>query len=61
MDSGKQTEGFRREGVGGWVRLVIGIKEGRDCMEHWVLYGNNVSRNTTSKTNDVYMVTNITQ
>jgi len=23
--------------VGGWVSLVMGIKEGRFCMEHWVL------------------------
>ena len=23
-------------GVGGWVSLVMGIKEGMYCMEHWV-------------------------
>ena len=39
--------------VGGWVVLVIGIKEGMCGMEHWVLQGNNESWNTTSKTNDV--------
>ena len=53
MDSGKQTEGFRGEGMGGWASLVMGIKEGMYCMEHWVLYANNESWNTTSKTNDV--------
>ena len=53
MDSGKQTESFRGEGVGGWVSLVMDIKEGMDCMEYWVLYPNIESWNTTSKTNDV--------
>ena len=53
MDSEKQTEGFRGEGVGGWVSPVMGIKEGTYCMEHWVLYENNGSWITTSKTNDV--------
>ena len=52
MDSEKQTEGFRGVGVGEWDRLVMGIKEGTYCMEHWVLYANNESWNTTSKTND---------
>lgn len=37
-------------GLGGWV---MGIKEGMDCMEHWVLYVNNESWNSASKTNDV--------
>ena len=36
-------------GVWEWVTLVMGIKEGMDCMEHWVLYKNNDSWNTTSK------------
>ena len=40
-------------GMGGWVSLVMFIKEGTYCMEHWVLYANNESWNTTSKTNDV--------
>ena len=34
-------------------RLVMGIKEGTYCMENWVLYTNNESWNTTSKTKDV--------
>ena len=55
MDSGKQNEGFRGEGrgVGDWVSLVIGSKEGTYCIEHWVLYANNESWNTASKTKDV--------
>ena len=53
MDSGKQTEGFRGEGVGNWDRALMGSKEGTYCMEHWVLYPNNESWNTTSKTKDV--------
>ena len=27
--------------VGGWVSLVVGSKEGTDCMEHWVWCINN--------------------
>ena len=53
MDSGKQTEGFRGEGVEDWDRPVMGIKEGTYCMEHWVLYTNDKTWNTTSKTNEV--------
>ena len=53
MDSEKQTEGFRGQGVGGWVSLVMGIKEGAYCLEQWVLYENSESWITTSKTNDV--------
>ena len=53
MDSGKQTGGFRGEGVGDWDRPVMGIKESTYCMEHWVLHANNESWNTTSKTKDV--------
>ena len=49
MDSGKQTQGFR----GDWDGPVMGIKEGTYCMQHWVLYANNESWNTTSKTKDV--------
>lgn len=37
----------------GWVSPVMCIKEGTHCMEHWVLYANNESWNTTSKTNNV--------
>ena len=40
-------------GEGGLVSPVMGIKEGTYCMEHWVLYENNGSWITTSKTNDV--------
>ena len=29
------------KGVGGWVSLAVGIKEGTDCMEHWVWCKNN--------------------
>ena len=50
MDSGKQTERFRH---GEWDRLVMGIKEGRYCMVHWVLYANNDPWNITSKTKDI--------
>ena len=39
--------------VGEWVSPVMGIKEDINCMEYWVLYANNESWNTTSKTNDV--------
>ena len=53
MDSGKQTEGFRGEGVGDWDMSVMGIKEGTYCMVHWVLYTTNESWNFTSKTRDV--------
>ena len=53
MDSGKQSEGFRGEGVGGCVSPAVGIKGGMFCMEHWVLYANNELWNTASKTNDV--------
>ena len=28
-------------GVGGWGNQVVGIREGTDCMEHWVWYKNN--------------------
>ena len=53
MDSRKQTEGFRGEGVGDWASPGMGIKEGMYCMEHWVLYSSNKSWNFTSKTRDV--------
>ena len=52
MDSGKQTEGFRGEGLGDWDRQVMGIKEDTYCMERWVLNANNESWNTTSITKD---------
>ena len=53
MDSEKQTESFRGEGMGEWVSPVMRIKEGTYCLEHCVLYANNESWNTTSKTNNV--------
>ena len=40
-------------GVGEWDRPVMGHKEGMYCMLHWVLYANNESWNTTSKTKDI--------
>ena len=39
MDSEKHSEGF--EMVGGWGNKVVGIREGMDCMEHWVWCKNN--------------------
>ena len=53
MDSGKQTEGFRREGLGDWDRSVMGTKEGTYCMEHWVLYATNEASNFASESRDV--------
>ena len=53
MDSGKQTEGFRGEGLEDWARPVMGTKEGMYCMVHCVLYANNESWNISSKTGDV--------
>ena len=32
--------------VEGWVSLVVGIKEGMYCMEHWVWCINNETWNT---------------
>ena len=46
MDSEKQTEGFGGEGLGGWVKLLVGIMEGTYCMEHWVWCINNEFWNT---------------
>ena len=40
-------------GVGEWDRLVMGSKEGRYCMVHWVLYASNESWNFTLKARDV--------
>ena len=49
MDFGKQTEGFRGEGVGEWDRLVMGSKEGTYCMVHSVLYATNEALNFASE------------
>ena len=40
--------------LGDWVSLVVGIKEGMYCMEHWVWCINDEFWNTASKTNDVF-------
>lgn len=40
-------------GLWGWGILVMGIKEGTGCNEHWVLDTHNESWNATSNTNDV--------
>ena len=53
MDSGKQTVGFRGQGVGEWDRPVMGIKEGTCCDEYWVLYATNESLNLISESMDV--------
>ena len=53
---GKKLMVAEGRGMGGWSSPVMGIKEGTYCtycMVHWVLYANNESWNTTSKTNDV--------
>ena len=34
---GNKLRVLERRGVVGWVSQVVGIKEGTDCMEHWVL------------------------
>ena len=49
-ETNRASEG---RGVGNWDRPVMSIKESMYCMEHWVLYANNESWNTTSKTKDV--------
>ena len=53
MDYGKQTAGFRGEGVGEGDGLVVGSKEGTYCMVHWVLYATNEASNFTSESGDV--------
>lgn len=53
MDSGK-LEGFRRKGGGGWVSRVLGIKEGTDCVEHWVWCLDSEPWNTGSGTDVFY-------
>lgn len=42
MGSRKQMEGFRGEGVEGWVSLVVGLRRARIThIEHWVWCINN--------------------
>ena len=50
---GNKLRVLEGKGVGEWASPVKGIKEGMYCIEHWVLYANNKSWNTTSKGNDV--------
>ena len=49
----RNKQDFRGEGVGEWDRLVMGGKEGTDCMVHWVLYATNGALNFTSESGDV--------
>lgn len=42
-----------RKVVGGWFSPEMGIKEGKDCKEPWVLYVNDESWSTTSGANEV--------
>ena len=49
MDYEKQTECFGGESGGGWVSLVVGIKEGICCMDHWVWCINNEFWNNEKK------------
>ena len=50
---GNKLRASEGRGVGVWDRPVMGIKEGTYCMVHWVLYANNESWNTASKTKDI--------
>ena len=50
---GNKLRALEGRGVGDWGRLAMGIKESTYCMVHWVLYTNNESWNTTSKTKDI--------
>ena len=49
---GNKLRASEGTGVGDSYRPMKGIKDGMYCMEHWVLYANNESWNTTSKTKD---------
>ena len=40
---GSKPRVLEGRGMGRWVSLVMGIKEGTYCMEHWVLYTNSES------------------
>ena len=50
---GDKLRASEGRGLWDWDRLVMDIKEGTYCMEHWVLYANNESCNIISKTKDV--------
>ena len=43
----------------GWVKWVMGIKEGTFGDEHWVSYVSDESLGSTSETNTRYMLTNL--
>ena len=55
LNNREQTEGWWREVGGWWARWVIGIKEGT-CHEHWLLYVNDESLNSTPETDIVLYV-----
>ena len=44
---GSKLRASEGRGLGEWDRLVMGIKEGMCCDEHWVLYITNESSNYT--------------
>ena len=50
IPQGMLPEGFRgEEGGGGWMSLVVGMREGTYCTEHWVWCINNEFWNTEKK------------
>ena len=50
---GNKLRVLEGRGMGGWVSMVMGLKEGTYCSGHWVLYTNDESWSTTSGTNEV--------
>ena len=50
---GNKLRVLEGRGMGGWVSMVMGLKEGMYCSGHWVLYTNDESWNTTLGTNEV--------
>ena len=50
---GNKLRASEERRVGDWNCPMKGIKEGTYCMVPWVLYANNKSWNTTSKTKDI--------
>lgn len=44
---------LERRGLGGWVSLVVDLKKGTYCMEHWVWYINNEFWDTEKKYNEI--------
>ena len=47
----EHTEAWWREVGGGWTKWVMDIKKDTCWDEHWVLYVNHESLNSTPKTN----------